>query len=827
MKFNRTFIVAIAFLQFVATRTFADDSENRDGPTPKEIHFFETRIRPVLVKHCYECHSDQTEKSKGGLRVDTAESIRRGGESGSSFDLENPDQSLLLKAIEYEEFEMPPKGKLPSHVVADIREWIEMGVPDPRSESSKPIEEEPIDWEEERKFWSFQSPQLQKLPRLKKTDVQNRIDFFVLAKLEQKNLAFGPQASDRELFRRLSYDLTGLPPTHQQTLEFIRSLKADPAQRTETISRWIDQLINSPRFGENWARMWLDVARFAEDQAHIVGNNQSLFYPNGYIYRDWVIEAFNSDLQYDRFIKDQLAKDLAEKFAKVSGNESAKVSAKVSANESAKDDAKRTAAKPKSTKPKSAKQASAAKKIDQANDAESDPLRLASLGFLGLGPKYYRRNDIMVKAEEWEDRVDVVSRGLLGLTVACARCHDHKFDAIPTSDYYALAGIFSSTDMYNMPLKSVATKDGKKKKKNSPGTSIHIVRDYPKPADVPVFIRGDTKSKGEIVPRRFLTVLSKQVYGAPKPRPADKDAAKKALDTETFDGFPKFRKGSGRLELADAIANFNNPLTARVIVNRIFGKLTGKPIVSTPSNFGKLGAAPTHVKLLDDLSVRFMQNDWSMKWLIREIVTSRTYQQSSISSAKGMSIDPDNRLFWRMNRRRLSVEQFRDSVLTSSRSLENRVGGKSMDPLDLKSHRRTVYSFISRFELNQLLTLFDFPDPNAHAAKRNQTITPLQKMFVLNSPFMLEHSKRLVQNIRKSLGEDQDQKVSIPANKNRADNSQDRFIQQVYETIFFRQPDAQEMELGAEFLAAAHGDSENEALYVQALLISNEFLYVD
>ncbi|MCA9203560.1 MAG: PSD1 domain-containing protein, partial [Planctomycetales bacterium] len=630
-----------------------------------EIDFFESKIRPVLVRHCYECHSAEGGEVKGGLRLDTRDAIRRGGDSGPAVVPGDVDGSLLIDAVRYESFEMPPTGRLPDHVVADLTKWIEAGAADPReetspttnvAESSKPK----IDFAEARQFWSFQRPSRHEPPHVEQTDwIRRPIDAFVLARMETASLSPNAQADRRTLVRRLSFDLLGLPPTPEEVAAF----EADDSPRA--YERLVERLLASPRFGERWARLWLDVARYAEDQAHIVGNNKELFYPNAYKYRDWVIQAFNQDLPYDQFVRLQLAADLIDD--------------------------------------------------DPANDV--------ALGFIGLGPKYYRRNAPEVMADEWEDRVDTVGRGLLGLTVACARCHDHKYDPIPTEDYYALAGVFAGTQMFNRPMDAEReTKNGGEAK--NPDESFHVVRDD-KPTDLAVMIRGDVNNRGPVVPRRFLQVLCD---GEPTP----------------------FQDGSGRRELAESIASTDNPLTARVIVNRIWGQYFGSPLVSTASNFGALGQRPTHPELLDDLAARFMENGWSLKWLHREIVMSATYQQSSQAEAAKVAADPANQWLARMPRRRLSVESWRDAVLSAGGSLSDVIGGQSVDPtaIDAKSdagQRRTVYSEVSRFQLHPLLAMFDFPDPNAHSGGRVETTTPLQKLFVLNSPWMVEQARRLAE----------------------------------------------------------------------------------
>lgn len=713
MMIRNRFMLSALLAYLVSSHLAADEREAHD--------FFEAKIRPVLVKHCYECHSAQADDVYGGLYLDTREATRAGGDTGPAVVANDLDASLLLKALRYEELEMPPDGKLPDRVIADFERWISMGAPDPREGAiAETAKAKGIDWDVARATWAFQSPTSVALPAVKdSTWPQQRHDYFVLTKLEANSLNPSPPASQRELKVRASFALTGLPPT-ESSAEWLEM----------EYERWIDQLISSPRFGERWARVWLDLARFAEDQAHIVGNNKSLFYPNAYLYRDWVIQAWNNDMPYDRFVQLQLAADLIE---------------------------------------------------------PNDDRHHVALGFIGLGPKYYDRKRLQVQADEWEDRVDTVSRGLLGLTVACARCHDHKYDPIPTEDYYALAGVFASTEMFNRPLPEAQdeTESTKKKnKKNTPQSTLHIIREG-KPRDLHVFVRGDPGSQGEVVPRGYLKILS------------DGDRV-------------AFQNGSGRAELADAITRPTNPLTARVFVNRVWGELIGQPLVRTPSNFGALGEPPTHPQLLDDLASRFMENGWSMKWLVREIVTSATYQQSSVASDTHQQRDPGNRFVGRMNRRRLQVEEWRDRILAASGTLDNPIGGVSIEPQDTTQRRRTVYAKVSRFKLDPMLALFDFPDANVHAAKRVRTTTPLQKLFVLNHPFTLHHAEQIANQLSATSTDSSDK------------------INRLYRRVLRRGPSDAEFKLANKFIDSELADQQDAWVQLaQALIASNEMFFVD
>jgi hypothetical protein len=696
-------------LVFLPSLTRGDDASD----------FFERKIRPVLVEHCYACHSAEGKRFEGGLRVDSRDAIRRGGDSGPAVLPERVDASLLIAALKYESLEMPPKQKLPDAIIKDFEKWISEGAHDPREEAVAPVEAvvSGIDFENGRAFWSFRKPTRQVLPTHGHIEwARNRIDHFVAARMDEHALSPAPQAERAALIRRLTFDLTGLPPTLEQ-IEAWDHLPLDTMAASIT-----EQLLDTSAFGEHWARLWLDVMRYAEDQAHIVGDDKSLCFPNSFLYRDWVISAFNDDMPYDRFVELQLAADLI---------------------------------------------------------TPDDPSDDVALGFIGLGPKYYRRNSPEVQAEEWEDRVDVLSRGLLGLTVACARCHDHKFDPVGTADYYALAGVFASVEMYNRPLDESREKDDKGHAKNATD-ALHIVRDI-KPRDLAIMVRGDVNRRGPSVPRGFLTVLS-------------------------ADQRHEFVHGSGRIELAREIISADNPLTARVFVNRVWSRLIGRPLVATPSNFGSLGERPTHTELLDDLAVRFMDNGWSLKWLCREIVSSSTYQQTSHSVANHP--DPQNRWLSRMNRKRLSVEQWRDAILLATGKLDrSTVGDAGIEPSDPQSLQRTIYSQASRLKLNPMLALFDYPDPNAHSAKRAQTTSATQKLFMMNSPFMVQNALALSQRVS---GE--------------SDMTLRQALDATYLVLLSRRPSDEEVMVALEFLSAR---GQNFDKYVHAVMMSNEVIFLD
>lgn len=579
----------------------------------------------------------------------------------------------------------------------------------------------PIDWDKARKWWAYQAPQKNELPAVSNSAwPSQRIDHFILARLDSEQLTPSPETTKHILARRLYLDLTGLPPTPAEMAAFLSDETGDAYERL------VEELMQRRAFGERLASMWLNNVRYAEDQAHQVGANTAFFYPNAYRYREWVIDAFNNDVPYDKFIRKQLAADLIK---------------------------------------------------------DTPTGDLPALGFIGLGHKYYNRGRLDVKAEEWAEQVDTLTRSLLGLTVACAQCHDHKYDAFTQKDYYALAGVFASTDLVDRMA------DGSKIKKDTEAAkkridTIHMVHDK-KPENLHVFLRGNPETKGEIVPRRFLRVLSE---GEPKP----------------------FTQGTGRLELAESIVSPGNPLTARVIVNRVWSMFFGRGLVTTPSNFGLLGTKPSHPALLDDLAVRFMENGWSMKRLIREMVLSSTYRQRSDESESNRAIDPGNTHLWRMNRRRLSIEQWRDSILAAGDNLE-RTGGKSLELTDKKNVRRTVYARVSRKKLNDMLMQFDYPDPNVHAAKRSATTTAMQKLFVMNNRFMVEQAKRLAKRVT---GDSPDASAEQ--------------VHSIYDILYNRKPSAAELDLALGFLQLpAESRLTRWEQYSHALLAANEMSYID
>ena len=751
----------------VAAVLFAPSPVRADAKTD----FFENKIRPVLVEHCYKCHSADAEKNnklRGGLRLDTKAAWQKGGDTGAAVVPGKPAEGTLLKSMKYDgDLHMPPKGKLPDAVVADFEKWIKDGATDPREDKAV-AKATGIDIEKGRTFWSLVPPKAPPVPA-----GPSPIDAFIAAEWTKRNLTPAAPADKRTLARRAYFDLIGLPPTPDELDAFVKD------ESPEAFAKLIDKLLASPHYGERWGRHWLDVARYAEDQAHTFAVTPKT---QAFRYRDWVIKAFNDDMPFDTFARLQLAGDLLP---------------------------------------------------ESAGDRVT---RLAGLGFLGLGAEYYKNTaKDQAIAEELDDRVDTITRGFLGLTVSCARCHDHKFDPVPTKDYYALAGIFFGTNFTDAPLvnkdemkpyedaqakvkeaekrlqkaqadakKSTDTKTttgGAKPEAKTTDTVKELQAEVAKlkkavPPKYPVahvlsgngqgmkvYIRGNPATKGEDAPKGFLQVLS-------NPGPAAKEYT--------------------RLDLANAIASPTNPLTARVIVNRVWQGHFGRGLVNTPSNFGSLGGRPSHPELLDYLAVEFVKHGWSIKWLHREIMKTRAYQLAS--DAKGNEADAANVYLWRGTRHRLDVEAWRDSLLFVSGTLDTKAGGPTFDLKNAGATRRTVYAKVSRHELDGLLRLFDFPDANVTADHRNTTTVPQQQLFALNSEFMVNQAKAFAARVEKA-GKTDAERVSA-----------------AYRLAFGRTPDTQELAVAERFLKLPPNSADKLTRwqqYAQALLASNEMMYVD
>jgi len=730
------------------------------APTPEQVEFFEKKVRPILVEQCYSCHGP--DKQKAELRVDSLAALLKGSDLGPVLVPGKPGESSLIRSIKHigDAAKMPEKKpKMPPGAIDALEQWVAMGAPWPASD--KPAT--PSAQEAAKQHWSYQP--------IKKVAGEN-IDSFIKAGLSKAGLALAPKADKRTLIRRAAFDLTGLPPSAQEVAEF------ESDSSPGAFAKVVDRLLASPQYGERWARHWLDVARYADTKGYLAGGEERR-YPFAYTYRDWVIRALNADLPYDKFITMQLA-------------------------------------------------------ADQLVAGDSDP-DLAAMGFLLIGRRFLNNiNDII------DDRIDVIGRGLMGITVGCTRCHDHKFDPLTQKDYYALHGILASSDettsgeigkatgdaglheKYQAELAkreaeldrflddkaadysaltsvitgvpfSLASLDRRTlrgvmlRKDTDRATQLDrkiselnatpgappramILRDRPQPVQPYVFVRGNPGRRGENVPRQFIGILC---GGKPAP----------------------FAKGSGRLELAQAIASRDNPLTSRVIVNRVWAYHFGKGIVRTPGDFGVKGDLPTNPELLDWLASRFMDDGWSLKKLHRQILLSDAWQQSSDSRAEGVQKDPDNRLLWRQNRQRLDFEAMRDSVLACAGQLDRQMFGQ---PVDLTNppyaKRRAVYGLIDRQNLPGLFRNFDFASPDVSNPQRFVTTVPQQALFLMNHPFVVEQARALASEVKG------DKNVS------------DWQVQSLYERVLARRAEQPEIDAALRFVNAdAKREPEPEA----------------
>ena len=681
------------------------------------------------------------ESPEAGLRLDARDAMVGGGDSGPAVVPGKPAESLLITAIHYDDGpQMPPDGKLRSQDIEILVEWINRGAPWPDSPIA-PRSSQTKRFEITAEDRAFWSFQPIADPHVPTTSNQTWAHTSIDAFILARLEDAGLAPSPAADKRTLIRRATFDLIGLPPTPEEIDAFVADDS--ADAFARVVDRLLASPHYGERWGRHWLDVARYGEDQAHTF---EARLYTQGFRYRDWVVKALNDDMPYDQFVRAQLAADL------VGGD-------------------------------------------DMANE------HLPALGFFATGPVYYGDRQ---KLDQMDDRIDTLTRGILGLTVACARCHDHKFDPISTADYYALAGVIASTEYVEVPLVSPEeakeaekaeserlkkNRDRKKRNAPPPYPHVHAIRDA-EPRTLRVHIRGNPETLGEEVPRRFLSVLA-----ADEPQPFD--------------------EGSGRLELADRIACRDNPLTARVIVNRVWKHHFGQGLVRTPSNFGRMGERPTHPELLDHLATKFIDSGWSLKALHREIMRSAVYQQASDFEDERGLVDPENKLLWRMNRRRLEVEAWRDAMLAVSGTLDESLGGPSLELDSKDNRRRTLYGFVSRHNLDPLLRLFDFPDPNITSDGRPVTTVPLQQLFVLNSPFMARSAKALAARC---------------CDDEENDNAR---IRRTFELTFGRPPTEAEMAIGLEFVTQPVEKPQGESRlsrweqYSQVLLSTNEFMFVD
>jgi hypothetical protein len=750
------------------------------APAGSGVDYFEKHIRPVLAERCYDCHSTG-KKVKGKLLLDSKEGLLKGGGSGPAVVPGNVEKSLLITAIRYshEDLQMPPKEPLTKAQVAAFEQWVKMGAPDPRvgGAVAAPVVAPSYDFAKAREFWSFKPVQKPVIPAVRNVAwPQGDVDRFLLAKMEEKGLTPVAPADKRTLIRRATYDLTGLPPTPQEVDEFVN----DPSPTA--FERVVERLLNSPAYGEKWGRMWLDVVRYADTS----GCNSDFPIPDMYRYRNWVINAFNADKPYDQFLKEQLAGDLMPQQGVADRNE-----------------------------------------------------KIVATGYLANARRFGSRNNEFHLTIE--DTIDNVGKAMLGLSVSCARCHDHKFDPIPTTDYYALYGIFASTkysfpgtEIYRHPKDMVAlggpedvkalaawagrladlddkyevllrerdqrasaekrAKDLAEKAATQPAATRPTVAANTRPplaasrrslaiaatsqpaATTQPHVRtsADVKAEMQDIQAEMKRLEAsppkvEKAYAVLEGKSADAKVQikgePKILGPEVRRGFltvlggqklPAEEKGSGRLELAEWIASPNNPLTARVMVNRIWQGHFGVGLVKTPNDFGVRGQRPTHPELLDYLASRLVKSGWSIKAMHRTIMLSRAYQIASTDDARDGSIDPTNDLLWRFNPRRLTAEEIRDSILALAGTLERSMGGPHPFPpqtewkfsqhrpfvADYDTNRRSVYLMQQRIRKQPFLATFDGADTNAPTGVRSISTTAIQALWMMNDPFVHEQSDR-------------------------------------------------------------------------------------
>jgi len=894
----KSFIALVVFFFFLtASLRPAQTAIQPQEPSREGLEFFEKKIRPALADNCYACHSEKSKKPQGGLLLDSIEAMLKGGASGQPAIVPgDPEKSLLIKAIRHTDakLQMPMGGKLPDQTLKDFEAWVKMGAPAPSGSSTVASSSHPsYNFDEARKFWSFQPVKNFQPPKVKNEAwVKSPVDRFILAKLEEKGLKPVADADKRALIRRATFDLTGLPPTPEEIAEFLR----DPSPNA--FEKVVDRLLASQAYGEKWGRHWLDVARYADT----AGDNSDYPVTAAYRYRNYVIESFNKDKPYDQFIREQIAGDILSGLGAGLG-------------------------------------------AKHGNPQE----KIIATGYLAISRRFGSRNKEMNLTID--DTIDNLGKTFLGMSVSCARCHDHKFDPIPQRDYYALYGVFNSirysfpgAEIYPRPAEMVALVGGKeaenfykrqkelseiddaierlktergvaarnKKMKEAEAANAEtptaagkeakppearrnnetagaqeteagrtvgtegLPADYdrdlnnnrtaqaskrmpdeveaewtrvrlrqselharyinaPKayavieglPANARIHRKGDPKSPGDEVPRGFLTILS----------------------SGGGQQVPKDHRGSGREFLAGWIADAKNPLTARVMVNRIWAYHFGKGIVQTPNDFGARGKQPTHPELLDWLTLRFIEGGWSIKKMHKLMMLSHAYQLASDAAGTGRltrgatgrnaapnsTVDVNNDYLWRFNRRRLEAEDIRDSVLAASGALDRTMGGEHPFPPEptwrftqheqffavYDTNRRSVYVMQQRLKKHPFFEVFDGADTNATTDNRAQSVTPVQALFLMNSQFMHDQSDQFA--VRVGMAYD-----TIGARIDyafRLAYGRAAKMEEVREAQnYLRQA---RLELQASGTPADQLNRKALASYLRVVMSSNEFLYVD
>jgi hypothetical protein len=712
------------------------------------LAFFEEQIRPLLAERCYQCHSLQARSPRGGLLLDSREGWVKGGDNGPAIVPGDPEKSLLIRVIRYQgDIKMPPKDRLSSRQVDALVRWVRMGAPDPRTSATASAVRPGLDIEASRKYWAFRPLQTSAPPAVEEGDTWCRtpIDRFIRAGLTAHGLVPNATADRRILIRRLFFDLLGLPPTPEEIDAFVQD--PDP----EAYERLVDRLLASPHYGERWARHWMDVARFAESH----GYEQDYDRPHAYPYRDFLIRALNEDMPYDQFVRWQLAGDEL---------------------------------------------------------AADDPLALAATGFLGAGvfPTQLTEAEFeSARYDELDDMTSTTGLAFLGLSVGCARCHDHKFDPIPSNDYYRLAATFTTTIRSEIdlrlrpgekPAKVQVTSEGLPHTKHNADE-----RGFPHFYKETYFLqRGDVHQKRGLAQPGFLQVLMRDGQGE----------ATWHVTPPTGPTRTSFRRAALARWLTDTEHGAGH-LAARVIVNRLWQHHFGRGIVATPNDFGAQGEQPSHPALLDYLADDLVRHGWQLKRLHRLMVTSAVYRQSGRFDEERASRDRDNVYLWRQAPRRLEAEPIRDAMLQAAGMLDTRLYGPGT--LDPNMRRRSVYFFIKRSQLAPMMMLFDWPEHLVSIGQRSTTTIAPQALLFLNSPQGRQYADGFARRL--------------------AGQPPAAAVERAFHIAVGRSPGADETRLALQFLArqeAAHrrdgrGDAAQRALVdlCQALLGANEFVYVD
>ncbi|MGL6074405.1 MAG: PSD1 and planctomycete cytochrome C domain-containing protein [Fimbriiglobus sp.] len=777
--------------------------------SPKAVEHFEKAVRPLLVEHCLSCHGAEGKKIKGGLKLTSRHDLLTGGDSGPAIVPGDAAKSLFVEVLEYTgDMKMPPKGKLAEKDIKTLRDWVQAGAVWPGEQTApKPVPKAgELFTAEQKAYWSFQPIQRPKAP-----PGRTPIDGFLEAKRQAAGLTVAPPASADNWLRRVSYDLTGLPPSLQDQTEFTKAFSQDATKARQDM---IEKLLASPHYGERWGRHWLDVARYADSN----GLDENTYFGNAWRYRDYVVRSFNADKPYDQFLREQIAADLL----------------------------------PEVDKP-----------IEQRE-------RLTGLGYLSIGPKLLAEPDKQkMLLDIADEQLDTVGKGILGLTLGCARCHDHKFDPIPTRDYYSLLAIFTSTrTMQNLntvakayerkpaltpeqtaaqkymqklrtDLKAIEKEFGKVPKENkAKRTELHLKATEKRtllrwgavlapepdailgveegsadayntqPRNLHVQARGNYVTPLEEAPANFLRIIEGEKPTSFVSTTANPTAKPEANKTR----YGQIRTSSGRLEFAQWLTSPKNPLTARVMVNRIWKHHFGEGLVRSVDNFGLLGEKPTHPELLDYLASRFLEQGWSIKQMHREILLTDAYAMGPANAGDGPTRDPENRLLWQYPLHRLEAEAVRDAMLVVAGNLDRTLGGTLYNNANLEyvgtpnydSTRRSIYLPVLRSKVFDFFQTFDFPDPSSPNGRREATVVAPQSLLLMNNPFVLKQSQVFAERLKREASTDEAR------------------IRLAYRLAYTRDAKPDEVQRALRYVQ----ETKNWPNFTHAILASNEFLYL-